>query len=67
MEKRIMCSGAGCQMCRLTTHISKDSEGKNLYRCSAYKDEHKKVYASHCEHFLCSDSRGFRCRDCERK
>lgn len=67
MEKRIMCSGAACHMCRLRTYVSKDSEGNKLYRCSTYEQKHKKVYASECEQFLCDDSRGVYCRDCERK
>lgn len=67
MKKRIMCSGAACHMCRNVVFEGKDSQGNKLYSCAFKREKHKKVYASDCKHFVCSDSRGPFCRDCERK
>lgn len=67
MKKRIMCSGAACHMCCNGTFEGKDSQGNKLYSCTFKIGKHKKVYASDCKLFICNDSRGPFCRDCERK
>jgi len=66
-KERVNCILAGCNNCAKGVRVGESLFGDDLYRCSAYRNKHKKIDARDCGAFRCNTPNdGILCKDCRK-